>query len=134
VMSAPIVVYGQQCVTFGGREGSGAKDISKGRAFGSDGRCSVGSTANCVVGRMYPDVDRAGVRTDGRLPRMLLCTPILHIRLHWNVWSPNRSGLTPHAQYFIVSVSNMGRQSFRSWQCQKSRVGGDSMGCSGTSQ
>jgi hypothetical protein len=112
VMSAPTVVYGQQCVTCGGREGSGSKDMSKGRAFGSDGRCSVGSTANCVVGRMYPDVDRAGVSTEGRQSRMLLCTPILQIRLHWNVWSPNRSGLTPQAQYFVVSASNRGRRSF----------------------
>lgn len=85
MMSAPIVVYGQQCVMCGGRDGSGSKDMSKGRAFGSDGRCSVGSMANCVVGRMYPDVDRAGVSTEGRQSRMLLCTPILQIRLHWNV-------------------------------------------------
>jgi hypothetical protein len=45
----------------------------------------MGSTANLDDGRMYPDVDNAGVRTEGSPFLMLLCAPILHMRLHWNV-------------------------------------------------
>ena len=57
--------------------------MSNGRAFGSEGRWSIGSMANLEEGRMYPDVDSAGVRIEGRPFLMLLCAPILHIRLHW---------------------------------------------------
>ena len=47
--------------------------MSNGRAFGSEGRWSIGSTANLEEGRMYPDLDNAGVRTEGRPFLMLLC-------------------------------------------------------------
>ena len=40
--------------------------------------------------------------TRGRPLRMLLCTPILHIRLHWKVWSPNLSGWRPQGQKGFV--------------------------------
>ena len=82
MMSVPIVVYGHECVTSGGIDGSGSNAMSNGRALGSDGRCSIGSTVNFDEGRMYPAVESAGVRTEGRPFRMLLCAPILHIRLH----------------------------------------------------
>ncbi len=40
VISAQIVVHGQACVTSGGIDGSGVKEILNGRALGSEGRCS----------------------------------------------------------------------------------------------
>ena len=50
VMSALIVVYGQACVMSVGMEGSGLNEMSNGRAFWSEGRCSIGSTWNFDVG------------------------------------------------------------------------------------
>jgi hypothetical protein len=81
-MSVPIVAYGHACVISGGIDGSGSKAMSNGRALGSDGRWSIGSMANFEEGRMYPDVESVGARTNGRPLRMLLCAPILQIRLH----------------------------------------------------
>ncbi len=61
-------------MTSGGMEGPGSNAMSRnGRALGSDGRCSIGSMVNFDEGRMYPDVECAGARTEGSRPlRMLL--------------------------------------------------------------
>ena len=46
LMSAPMVVYGQKCEEVG----SGEKEMSKGRAVGSDHRWNWGSMDSCVLG------------------------------------------------------------------------------------
>ena len=58
-------------------------------------------------------MESAGVSTEGRPLRMLLCAPILQMRLHWNVWSPYLSAWVPHAHNWGVSAGSSGRRSLR---------------------
>jgi hypothetical protein len=50
-------------------------------------------------------VERAGERMGLRLSRIDLCTPILHIWVHWKTWSPNGSTCWPHGQNDVLVVA-----------------------------
>ena len=72
VMSAPIVLYGHDWVTWGWSVASGLKEMSNGRAFVSDGRWRFGSMSHVEVGRRYPAAASAVGRMVARPSRRIL--------------------------------------------------------------
>ena len=69
----------------GGDAGSGLKDKSNGRAWGSEGRWSSGSISSFDDGSRYPAMDRRGARVVASPLWIELCAPILLMCLHWKM-------------------------------------------------
>ena len=87
--------------------------MSKGRAWGSEGRQSCGSTSMVELDRMKPAVARAGVRARAKPSRIKLWAPILQMRVHLKTWSPNGSSGVWQAHRGVESGGNSGRRSLR---------------------
>ena len=86
-MSAPTVVKGQTL----DEVGSGEKEMSKGRAVGSDRRWNCGSTPSGVLGCRYPACAKAGERARANSFAMTLWARFLLPLLQQKAWSPKIS-------------------------------------------
>ena len=103
----------QPWCTLGGTAGEGSKEKSKGRAWGSDGRQSFGSTSTVELGRMKPAVARTGVTARANPSRRKLWAPILQMRTHLKTWSPKGSTRVLHVHLGMESGGKMGKRSLR---------------------
>ena len=111
----------------GGDDGSGLRERSNGRACGSEGRWSCCSISRVEDGRRYPAVVKRGPRVLAKPSRIKLWAPILLIRRHWNICSPNGLLCWPHGQKGLSVSLNRGRQSLRGADrlAKESEAGGE---------
>jgi len=108
LMSAPMVEYGQTC----DEVGSGEKEMSNGRAVGSERRLKIGSVVRGVFGCMYPAWAKAGDKARAKSWAMTLCARFLLPRSQQKAWSPNSScSLWPQMQGMLGG--KIGSLSFR---------------------
>lgn len=122
-MSAPTVVYGHGVWVFVHVTGSGSKLKSYGWADISEILRFLHSRSSRVDGRMYPAAASVCWRAVAQESRMMLWAIFLLILRQANMWSPYRSCMHVHLHVGQLTLSNIGKRSFRLIAMSKDQLG-----------